>query len=211
MSRILINGETGRQSRRGTTKEVGLFPPSLNPCASAQSGPTHCDPTDCSPPGSSVHEDSPGKNTGVGCPALLQGIFPTQGLNLLFLCLLHCRWILYPLSHLGGAPKPETRRPTPPTAQSCCDGVGDQSSCWAPAPWRATLARCPTAAPEGQGQGSEAPRRGRTRPRAPPLWVRPVGSAGGWVPPPPQPAGGAPQPGQSSGLAGRHGDHPTCH
>ena len=33
----------------------------------------------CSPPGSSVHEDSPGKNTGVGCHALLQGIFPTQG------------------------------------------------------------------------------------------------------------------------------------
>ena len=26
--------------------------------------------------------DSPGKNTGVGCHALLQGIFPTQGLNL---------------------------------------------------------------------------------------------------------------------------------
>jgi len=36
---------------------------------------------DCSPPGSSVHGDSPGKNTGVGCHALLQGIFPTQGLN----------------------------------------------------------------------------------------------------------------------------------
>ena len=35
--------------------------------------------------------DSPGKNTGVGCHALLQGIFPTQGLNL---CLLHCRQIL---------------------------------------------------------------------------------------------------------------------
>ena len=33
----------------------------------------------CSPPGSSVHEDSPGKNTGVGCQACLQGIFPTQG------------------------------------------------------------------------------------------------------------------------------------
>ena len=31
-----------------------------------------------SPPGSSVHEDSPGKNTGVGCHVLLQGIFPTQ-------------------------------------------------------------------------------------------------------------------------------------
>ena len=33
---------------------------------------------DYSPPGSSVHEDSPGKSTGVGCHALLQGIFSTQ-------------------------------------------------------------------------------------------------------------------------------------
>ena len=33
------------------------------------------------PPGSSVHGDSPGKNTGVGCHALLQGIFPTQGIE----------------------------------------------------------------------------------------------------------------------------------
>ena len=39
--------------------------------------------------------DSPGKNTGVGCHALLQGIFPTQGLNL---GLLHCKQILYHLS-----------------------------------------------------------------------------------------------------------------
>ena len=31
--------------------------------------------------GSSVHGDSPGKNTGVGCHTLLQGIFPTQGSN----------------------------------------------------------------------------------------------------------------------------------
>ena len=46
-----------------------------------QSCPTLCDPMDCSPPGSSVHGDSPGKNTGVGCHALLQGIFLTQGLN----------------------------------------------------------------------------------------------------------------------------------
>ena len=36
---------------------------------------------DCSPPGSSVHGDSPGNNTGVGCHALLQGLFPTQGLS----------------------------------------------------------------------------------------------------------------------------------
>ena len=42
--------------------------------------------------------DSPGKNTGMGCPALLQGIFLTQGLNP---CLLHCRWILNVLRHWG--------------------------------------------------------------------------------------------------------------
>ena len=47
-------------------------------CLVAQSCPTLCDPIDCSPPGSSVRGDSPGKNTGVGCRALLQGIFPTQ-------------------------------------------------------------------------------------------------------------------------------------
>ena len=40
--------------------------------------------------------DSPGKNTGVGSHSLLQGIFPTQGLNA---GLLHCRQILYCLSH----------------------------------------------------------------------------------------------------------------
>ena len=54
--------------------------------------PTLCSPVDYnSPPpqGSSVHGDSPGKNTGVGCHALLQGIFPTQGLNRCLLCLLH--------------------------------------------------------------------------------------------------------------------------
>ena len=38
-----------------------------------------CNPMECSPPGSSVHGDSPGENTGVGCCALLQAIFPTQG------------------------------------------------------------------------------------------------------------------------------------
>ena len=55
-------------------------------------------PKDCSPPGSSVHGDSPGKNPGIGCHILLQGIFPTQGLNL---GLTHYRWILYHLSHQG--------------------------------------------------------------------------------------------------------------
>ena len=38
---------------------------------------------------------SPGKNTGVGSHALLQGIFPTQRPNPRLLYLLHCRLILY--------------------------------------------------------------------------------------------------------------------
>ena len=42
-----------------------------------------------------------GKNAGVGCHFLLQGIFLTQGSNLHLLCPLHCRQILYPLSHRG--------------------------------------------------------------------------------------------------------------
>ena len=42
--------------------------------------------------------DSSGKNTGVGCHALLQGISPTQGLNQSLLCLLHCRQILLPFT-----------------------------------------------------------------------------------------------------------------
>ena len=46
-------------------------------CLIAQLCLTFCDPMDCSPPGSSVHGDSSGKNTGVGCHSLLQGIFPT--------------------------------------------------------------------------------------------------------------------------------------
>ena len=41
--------------------------------------------------------NSPGQNAGVGSLSLLQGIFPTQGSNPR---LLHCRWILYQLSHL---------------------------------------------------------------------------------------------------------------
>ena len=47
----------------------------------AQSCPTLCKSMDCSLPGSSVHEDAPGKNTEVGCHALLQGIFPTRESN----------------------------------------------------------------------------------------------------------------------------------
>ena len=48
---------------------------------SLQSCLTLCDPMNCSLPGSFVHGDSPGKNTGVGCHAFLQRIFLTQGSN----------------------------------------------------------------------------------------------------------------------------------
>ena len=65
-------------------------------CLVAQSCPTLCDPMDCSSPGSSIHGDSPGKNPRVGCHALLQGIFPTQGSNP---GLPHCRQVLYRLCH----------------------------------------------------------------------------------------------------------------
>ena len=85
----------------GSQRKVGVCSTSLKGavlCLVAQPRPTFCDPMDCSPPGSSVQRDSPGKDTGVGCHALCQGIFPTQGSNP---GLPHCRWILYCLSHHG--------------------------------------------------------------------------------------------------------------
>ena len=97
-------------------------------CFVTQSCLTLLDPMDCRLPGSSVHGDSPGKNTGVGCHALLQGTLPTQGLNP---DLPHCRWILYHLSQQG-SPKilewiayPFSRgfsRPRNQTGVSCIAG-----------------------------------------------------------------------------------------
>ena len=72
-------------------------------CLVTEPCPTLCDPMDCSLPGFSVHGDSPSKNTGVGCHALLQGIFPTQGSNP---GLPHCRQFLYHLSHQARLPNP---------------------------------------------------------------------------------------------------------
>ena len=63
-------------------------------CLVALSCPILCDPMDCSPPGSSGHEASPGEDTGVGCHALLS----TQGSNP---GPPHCRRILYHLRHQG--------------------------------------------------------------------------------------------------------------
>ena len=59
--------------------------------------PTLCGTMVCSPPSSSVHGDSPDKNTEVGCHALLQGIFLTQGSNWQLLCFLHWQTDSLPL------------------------------------------------------------------------------------------------------------------
>ena len=62
----------------------------------AQSCLTLYDPMDYTPARLLCPWDSSGKNIGVGSHSLLQGIFQTQRLNL---DLLHCRQILYCLSH----------------------------------------------------------------------------------------------------------------
>ena len=87
-----------------------------------QSRPTLYDPMDCSPPGSSVHGDSPGKNTGTGCHALLQEVFWIQGSNpglqrckQIFYCLSYqgspgiLEWVAYPFSRGSSRPRDQTR------------------------------------------------------------------------------------------------------
>ena len=56
---------------------------------------------DCSPARLLCPWDSPGKNTGVGCHALFQGIFLTQELNVCLLCLLHWQAGSLPLAPPG--------------------------------------------------------------------------------------------------------------
>ena len=60
---------------------------------------------DCNLPGSSVHGIFPGKNTGMDCHFLLQGIFVIQGLNPYLLSLLHWQADSFPLVPLGKPPK----------------------------------------------------------------------------------------------------------
>ena len=62
---------------------------------SLQGCSTLCDPMNCSSPGSSVHGGSPGKNTGVGCHALLQGIFRPRDQILFSYVSCIGRWVLY--------------------------------------------------------------------------------------------------------------------
>ena len=76
-------------------------------CQVLQTCPTLCDPVDCSPPGSSVHGIPQVRilewvallsSRGLLCSP--RGDHPNPGIKLMSLCLLHCRWILYPLSYL---------------------------------------------------------------------------------------------------------------
>ena len=69
-----------------------------------------CNPMDCSQSSSVTSQpitrllcpwDPPGKNTGVSCHFLLQGIFPTQGSNPHLLCLLHWQVDSLPLAPPG--------------------------------------------------------------------------------------------------------------
>ena len=72
--------------------------------------------------------DSPGKNTGVGCHALLQGIFPTQRSNP---CLLHWQPDSLPLIHLGS---PNTMLAAAAAAKSLqsCPTLSDPMHCSPP-------------------------------------------------------------------------------
>ena len=73
----------------------------------------------------------PGKNTGVDCHFLLQGIFPTQGLNLCLLCLLHWQADSLPLPNLGSPAAAAAK-----SLQSCptlCDPI-DSSPPGSPVP-----------------------------------------------------------------------------
>ena len=62
--------------------------------------PTLCDPWTVAHPAPHTW-NSPGKNTGVGCHAFLQGIFPTQGSNPHLLGLLHWQAGSLPLAPPG--------------------------------------------------------------------------------------------------------------
>ena len=87
-------------AKRGERRCRRRSPHMFRSCLVTQSCPTLCDPMDCSPLGSSVYEDSPGKNTGVGLPCPPPEDFSKR-------CLPHCRWILYCLSHQGSPRIPE--------------------------------------------------------------------------------------------------------
>ena len=127
---LALYGIHTHQEANGTLKKGNWGGIKRNPYTGvlslvSQSCLTLCDPMDCSLSGSSVHGDSPGRHTGVGCHALLQGIFPTQELNP---GLPHCRQILYCLSLQGSPTKvyvsPKEREGTV-SRTTVCVAVGE--------------------------------------------------------------------------------------
>ena len=99
--RRYINCQRLSEAERG---QITRLASSLVPCCakSLQLCLTLCNPMDCSRPASLLCPwDSLGKNTGVGCHALLQGIFLTQGSNLPLLRLLHWQGGSLPLEPPG--------------------------------------------------------------------------------------------------------------
>ena len=93
---------------------------------SFQSCPTFCHPTDCNLSGTSVHGDSPGKNTGVGSLSLLQGILPTQKQNWRLPC---CRQTFYQLSYQGSPVLLPEMTCCPDTMQHCTKTKGKIENC----------------------------------------------------------------------------------
>ena len=104
---------------------------------------TLCDPTDCGLPGSSVHGIIP-KNTGAGYHVLLQGIFPTQGLNPSLLHLLPRQRDSLPMGHLGSR---------------SCAVLATVSMPWntgSGSPMRLQLRKAELEAPQGSSRAAEA-------------------------------------------------------
>ena len=81
------------------------------------------DPMDCSPSVSYVNGIFPGKNTGVDCYALLQGIFPTQGSNP---CLLHLAGVFF-TTEASGKPLRLQRDSSDLWSLTCASSVIDES------------------------------------------------------------------------------------
>ena len=91
----------------GSLKKKGNTPIHFKPgikvqfSSVAQLCPTLCDPMDCMQPARLLCPwDFPGKNTGVGCHSMLQGIFLTQVSNHVPYVSHTDRWVLYHQGHL---------------------------------------------------------------------------------------------------------------
>ena len=73
---------TGRRNPNSLQTRSSVSVPAVSRVSACMLSHTLCDPMDCSPPGSSGHGISQARILVWGCHFLLQGIFPTQGLNL---------------------------------------------------------------------------------------------------------------------------------